>query len=111
MANSVFDGMADAIFSVLKETASAILISTSEEGPPVIQTVEIIFNERHAEVDPNGTPFGEPRPVAWVKTSAFTNECDKPKYGDEMTIQETDYMILEVKFDGLQTYQLTLGKK
>lgn len=112
MVNPVFDGMADALFGSLKETASAILtiLPAPEGAPPSTMTVDLIFNARHVDVDYRGVPFGEARPVAWVRADAF-HACDKPKYGDELTIGEVDYMVMEAKFDGLQLWQLTLGEK
>lgn len=109
MPNPVFEGMADALLGSLGESASAILTNLADE-PPSSKTVAIIFNARHVEVDYRGVPFGDSKPVAWLKRTDF-DRCEKPKYGDEMTIDEKDYMILEVKDDGLNFYQLTLGEK
>lgn len=72
------------------------------------QPVEIIFNARHQEVDLDGKPYGEEKPVAWIQKD--TKNC-KPKYDDEFEIDGKLYIVRETKFDGLELDEIVLTEK
>jgi len=101
MTSSYFDGFGDSLMTVFKDTIEAIF-------EPVIgdtETVEIIFNACHQEVDIDGVPYGAEKPVAWFKTGVIT-----PKDRDKIVINTIEYIIRDVKPDGLELTELTLSK-
>ena len=71
------------------------------------QPIEIIFNARHQEVDVDGKAYGEERPVAWIRKGS---SC-KPKYDDEIEIDDKLYIVRETKFDGLELMEIVLTEK
>lgn len=99
MPSPLFDGMGDSMLLTFGEAKDAIF--KPQTGGT--QTVEVIFNARHQEVDRDGKPFGSPKPRAWFRTGTF---C--PEDGDFIEIDGVDYLIREEKPDGLELSELLL---
>jgi hypothetical protein len=96
----VFNGLGAKINTLLKDAKPATFNPKSGSS----QTIDVIFNDKHQEIDKDGKPYGAPRPVAWVlKSSGLSFEFD-----DQLEINGTDYLIKEFKDDGLEMYELIL---
>ncbi len=102
MPSPAFNGLGQAIHNVFKENQSAVFkpqIGSNE-------SVEVIFHARHQETDRDGVPYGAERPVAWILTAAGID----PKYDDGLEINGVDYIIKEIKPDGLEIVELILAE-
>lgn len=100
MPSPYFDGLGDKCLDIFKDEVKASF--RSQTG--VIQSIEIIFNDRHQETDMDGRAYGAPKPMAWFKTGLI---C--PVYGDLLYVNDAKYIIREVKDDGLELTELTLS--
>jgi len=101
MPSSYFNGMGDLILDTFQETVSALF--KPQEGS--IQPVEIIFNKAHQDIDIDGKPYGAPNPRAWIRTESI---C--PVYGDVLEVDGEDYLVREIKPDGLELTALVLSE-
>lgn len=100
MPSPIFDGLGETIHGIFKDASPAIFTPNGSES----QSIEIIFNDRYQETDLSGFNVGAPKPVAWFKTGEIA-----PEYNDILTVNDVDYIIREIKPDGLELTQLTLS--
>lgn len=94
-----FNGLGEAILETFKDVQQAVF--TPQVGPA--QPIDVIFNDRHEDVDLNGIPYGAPKPTAWIRTGLVN-----PAFNDTLVINSVSYLIKEIKPDGLELTQLTL---
>jgi hypothetical protein len=103
MTAAVFKGLTGTIQRAYKEPAKATY--TPSVGPAV--ETDVIFLALHREVDVNQIPYGDARPVAWVREA----DVPDPKFGEGMEINGDAYKIREVEHDGLESFKLVLSKE
>lgn len=99
MPSHFFNRLGETLLGIFKETELAVF--NPQEGQT--QSVEVIFHDRHRDIDFDGKEVGAPRPTAWVKTGLID-----PKYKDKMTINDKDYLIVEIKPNGHEITELIL---
>lgn len=100
MPSPFFDGLGKTILQIHKDSEQAIF--KPQEGTN--QPVEVIFNDKHQEIDVDGRPYGAPRPVAWFETGLI-----EPVYGDVLEINNIEYVVRETKPDGLELTEVILS--
>jgi len=99
MAAHFFKGLGETVLGIFKDAENAVF--NPQEGQT--QSIEVIFSHRHQDVDIYGKDYGAPKPVAWIKTGIA-----EPKYKDKLCINEVEYLIIDIKPDGLELTRLDL---
>jgi hypothetical protein len=102
MSAPVFRGLTNTIQKVYKEPIEATY--TPSAGPAT--GIKVIFLALHRELDLNGIPYGDARPVAW----ATDTEVPLPKFGEGLLINGQQYTIREMEHDGLESWKLVLSR-
>ena len=102
MPTPFFDGLGEQVLEIFQDCEEAIF--HPESGS--VQPVDIIFNDRHQDVDEFGKPYGAPNPRAWFRTGDI---C--PVFGDILVIRGCKYIIREPKPDGLELTELVISEQ
>ena len=90
MSSRYFNRLGETIIDIFKDSVKGIFKPVDESCSP--QSVDVVFDDFHMDIDIHGKPYGAPRPMAWVK-EGFIN----PVYGDKIEIENKEYTIVEVK--------------
>lgn len=101
MPSPFFDRLGAQVHKIFKNREKAVFKPNSGST----QFVEVIFNDRHQDIDIDGKPYGAPKPMAWVKTGEIF-----PEYNDVLEVNGTKYIIREMKDDGLELTGLVLSE-
>ena len=99
MPSHFFNRLGETVLEIFKNSKAAIF------NPQVgqAQSVEVIFLDRHRDIDIHGHEYGAPKPVAWFRTGLID-----PVYKDEIEIENKNYSIVEIKPNGHEITELTL---
>jgi len=101
MPSHFFDGLGEQVLGIFQEEVKALF--KPQDG--ITQPIEVIFNDRHQDVDDFGKPYGAPNPRAWFRTGLI---C--PKFGDILEVGKRSYIVREVKDDGLEITELVISE-
>lgn len=100
MPSPSFNGLGKQLHAMFKDKQPAVF--RPQDGDA--QSIDVIFHDRHQEVDKDGKPYGAPKPVAWILTDLGLD----PKFNDRLDVNGDEYIIKEIKPDGLEITELTL---
>lgn len=102
MPSNYFSGFGAKMVGFFGEEKSAVFHPVSGQH----QTIEVIFNSAHREIDVDGKPYGSPKPVAWVKNGLIS-----PSFNDVLEVDGKRYLIKDDKPDGLELMELLLAEE
>lgn len=99
MPSPFFNRLGETVLEIFKNSNKAVF--NPQEGQS--QSIEVIFLDRHKDIDIHGKEYGAPKPIAWFRTGII-----EPKYKDQITIENKVYSIVEIKPNGHEITELTL---